>query len=1266
MKNNKAVSVKQDNKTFKSNKTIIASLLASSFFSPTTFSEVKADFGNLIKQSDFLVNNHFSSVATKEVESFFINGGDGSDGGDTNNIEPGISGLGGVGMPNGTSGGIGGEPGAEGGSALNGGQGGEGAISSGAGGAGFLKGGSGGKDAFGGGGGGGGGIDQFTGQGRGGGGGGGGFLDISAGAGGGGGGGVGQNFLFSPTEIGAHLGGNGGRGGDVTTVGVLGGGAGGGGAGGSAAIFNVAVTNGVNAFDNIGGDGGRGGNAVGSGGGGGGGSGGTGLLFTQNANLTNVGNIVGGNGGNGGNGGGDSGTDVSGGTGGSGGDAVQIFATSNQIINIGIIEGGNGGNGGAVANNPNISGSGGIGGYGLLITGNSHINNSGLISGGSGGAGGNAIENAIASSGGNGGNAINATDGGVIINSGVIRGGNGGTSGLFTTTPSIAGRGGAAISGSNLNIINQGSIEGGFASDNIGEDLFRAPAIEFLDGVNRLELQPGFSVSGLVIGVAGGDDVFALGGNGSAIFDISLLGTGGQYLNFNSYEKTGNSDWTLVGSLPEPNIITLWTINQGKLSISSNEQLGDNLSLLTLNGGVLQTTASMTMDRPITLAAEGGTFETLADLTIGSNLNGVGSLIKTGPETLILSAVNTYIGPTIIANGTLALNKAGDLANSSGINLINSGTVFDIANANDKRIIQSLAGVTGSLVNLGSTHLIIDQAITTTFAGEFIGTQGFTKQGTGTLILTGISPAYLGTVLLNAGNLVVNGILGGEIDIGSSGRLSGNGTVGTTRVTGTIAPGNSIGTLTVAGNYEQLPSSIYEVEINPAGQADLIAITGTASILPGSGAYILKEPGLYLPGTRYTILTATGGVSGTYSNLLQNLPFLNLVLNYDSNNVYLDIVRNNRSFAFFGNTPNEIATATGVESLGVGNPLYNAFLNFDNVPLLKTTLNNLSGEIYSSTLGVLLEESRYIRDAISMRLDDQANFLPQVKTMTGLTFWAHGFGAWGKLGGNYNASEPERSTQGFFIGADQEVGIIGRVGLVGGYSRSNFDVDRRNSFSESNNGHVGLYANAFYNRFVANIGVAYSWHEISTNRSISFPYFNDHLTNNYNANTAQVFGELGYDLQVNRFSIKPLINVAFIDVSSDRFKEYGGAASLRARQASQDMTYTTLGIREKGLLYTTDNYALNQRLFLGWRHAYNSLTPQTTFNFASGSLPFLIGGTPVARNALLVDAGVDVARLANDVHLNISYFGQFGSRVKDNGVAARLTWSFDGPTPQIK
>ena len=93
----------------------------------------------------------------------------------------------------------------------------------------------------------------------------------------------------------------------------------------------------------------------------------------------------------------------------------------------------------------------------------------------------------------------------------------------------------------------------------------------------------------------------------------------------------------------------------------------------------------------------------------------------------------------------------------------------------------------------------------------------------------------------------------------------GSGIVGDVVNNGTIAPGNSIGILTIAGNYMQASGSTYEVEIDASPAADRINVSGTATIQGGTTVSVIAAPGAYTPGMRYTILNALGGVIGTYS-----------------------------------------------------------------------------------------------------------------------------------------------------------------------------------------------------------------------------------------------------------------------------------------------------------------------------------------------------------------------------------------------------------------
>ncbi|MDR6635495.1 outer membrane autotransporter protein [Phyllobacterium sp. 1468] len=77
----------------------------------------------------------------------------------------------------------------------------------------------------------------------------------------------------------------------------------------------------------------------------------------------------------------------------------------------------------------------------------------------------------------------------------------------------------------------------------------------------------------------------------------------------------------------------------------------------------------------------------------------------------------------------------------------------------------------------------------------------------------------------------MNGILGGTVNVQTGGRLQGIGEVGTTTSDGTIAPGNSIGTLTIDGNYTGNGGTlVIESELGgDASPTDRLVVTGATA-----------------------------------------------------------------------------------------------------------------------------------------------------------------------------------------------------------------------------------------------------------------------------------------------------------------------------------------------------------------------------------------------------------------------------------------------------
>ncbi|RTF78199.1 autotransporter domain-containing protein, partial [Serratia marcescens] len=204
------------------------------------------------------------------------------------------------------------------------------------------------------------------------------------------------------------------------------------------------------------------------------------------------------------------------------------------------------------------------------------------------------------------------------------------------------------------------------------------------------------------------------------------------------------------------------------------------------------------------------------------------------------------------------------------------------------------------------------------WSNDISGHGGLTKQGIGTLVLTG-NNTYAGPTLVNQGRLAINGSVTSDVSVQNGGIVGGSGTVGslTARRGGTVAPGNSIGTLNVAGNVSFEPGSRYAVEVGPNGQSDRIQSSGSATIGGGEVAVTLENSSNLLTqsevrsllGQQYTILSAQQGVSGQFDAVAPNYLFLGTGLSYQPNGVTLSVGRNGTSFASVAQTANERAVA---------------------------------------------------------------------------------------------------------------------------------------------------------------------------------------------------------------------------------------------------------------------------------------------------------------------------------------------------------------------
>lgn len=528
----------------------------------------------------------------------------------------------------------------------------------------------------------------------------------------------------------------------------------------------------------------------------------------------------------------------------------------------------------------------------------------------------------------------------------------------------------------------------------------------------------------------------------------------------------------------------------------------------------------------------------------------------------------------------------------------------------------------------------------------------------GTTNLSGDYTDFVGSIEVDGGYLsvdtdtlsVVTRVLEGAT-IGGTGRL-GNVEIADG---GTIAPGNSIGTLTVA-DISLAAGSTYAVEVDEDGNSDLIDATGTATIDSGATVTVSAENGTddgstYSSATTYTILSADGGVTGTFGSVSDNLAFLDSELSYDALNVYLTLLRNGVDFSDLATSSNQRAVAAALETLAPGSALYDAILALGDDEAAGA-FDTLSGEIHASAQGMLVDDSHYVRDAINNRLIENS------ATASGSgasAFWMSSFGAWASADGNGNAASLDHNTGGFVAGVDTSEIDNWTLGLAGGYSQTSFDVNDRTSSGTSDNYSIGLYGGSDLGPVALRLGGAFTWHQLDSTRAVDAGGLNESLKAEYDAATTQIFGEAGYRIDAGPIGFEPFAGLAYVHLHTDGITETGGDAALSSGSDSFQSTFTTIGLRSSAAFDIGGTKAI-ARGMLGWRHAFGDATPDKQFSFV-GSDSFTISGVPIARDVAAVEAGLDFA-VTQSASVGFSYSGQFGSGDYEQQIKGRFDVKF--------
>jgi autotransporter-associated beta strand protein len=721
----------------------------------------------------------------------------------------------------------------------------------------------------------------------------------------------------------------------------------------------------------------------------------------------------------------------------------------------------------------------------------------------------------------------------------------------------------------------------------------------------------------------------------------------------------------------------------------------------TVSGGVLQGNAASLQGNILNNGSV--VFDQATNGTYAGTMSGAGMLTKSGAGTLILGGGNSYSGGTLVSagilqgttsslqgiivnNATVAFSQAGSgtydgsmsgtgslLVNGTGIVILSGTNSYTGGTTVSGGVLQ---GNTDSLQGgiLNNASVVFNQTGSGTYAGNMSGTGSMTLQGGGILGMTGTS-AYTGPTTVNAGTLIVNGLLASTVTLSNGTTLGGAGTIGgLVSNAGILAPGNSIGTLTVTRNFTQTGGT-YQVEANAAGQSDRVNITGTATVNGGT-VQVLAASGSYANSTTYTILNATGGISGTYTGVSSNFAFLTPSLTYDPNNVFLTLALQGNAFSGFGgNTVNQravgyaldqsYASATGDFATVVGAL---AGLNTQQGPY---ALNQISGQPYADFGTFNVANNALFMNALGQQMalarggagSGQRQALAQAcdveacDAASPFSVWGSLLGGLGSVQGDGNSSTFTYNVGGAAAGIDYRLTPSVLIGLSAAYTNGTQWVDSFQGKGWSNTVSVAAYASFTQSAFYVDALAGYAYSNNQLQRQISIPNLQPRTANgSTGANQFLAQVEAGYAVPVYApaaATVTPFARFQTSSINQAAFNEWGAnSLSLNVAQQTTTSVRTTLGA---DLAAVIGNVDLGLRL--GWLHEYaNTARPVSAAFAGAPSASFTVYGATPQRDAAVI--GFQASATVAEAQIFLRYDGEIaaGSDNHTLNVGLRLSW----------
>jgi len=856
----------------------------------------------------------------------------------------------------------------------------------------------------------------------------------------------------------------------------------------------------------------------------------------------------------------------------------------------------------------------------------------------------------------------------------------------------LTGAGGVALGSKALTIDSATDANFSGVISGLGNVTKQGLATQILSGANTYSGVTSIETGRLATTNASalGTSEVSLGGAGAlAVGSGSTLG-GVRGLN---WADGGTFEFTLGALPPIVSIVTIdGTVAQTGTGVFAFADGGAFLTNTTYDLITFDTTGSVLTDWTANLVGNvSGTF------VVRDNLDGTSTLTvayiggSSGP------VINNFFPDFTPVNADFLV--AGAVTALAGPQQVASLTFAD---GSSLTILDTLR------VNTGNFTVESGEA---SISGGLLLTPGdFNKLGSGLLnvlsnIITGGNTNVASGILAINGQLTTQNVL---VQLGAW--LKGSGLInGNVINNGTVAPGNSPGTLTVNGNFTQSASGTLQIEV--ADNAfDQLIVTGQAS-LAGTLQAVAFGGHQFAYGDQVAFLQA-GSISGNFDSIVMSDPsqFRGRFITSGGTGILLVAPT---SYTLVAQNQNQTNVAKALDSfIGASGDRDTVSLALDlqTADQYSQAFDQIAPGFYQTLTDTVIEQTTAQNQMLAQRLSsvrlgtrgfnviglDQAALTndrdgkgvmdakdeKDIISPANATNWSvfvQGNGIFARVMNVSQVPNYRYNSGGFIVGADYTFGGERKVtkgegknvvvttqdgssltlGLYTGYqgTLAKYANDGQMTINSALFGGYATYTNGgFYSDLI--VGGAYNGYRVS--RPIDFSTVDRTARSNPNGGSFSTYLDAGYDWKVGGFTFGPLLSAQYTYAGTTSFAETGAdSLDLRVGQQNANSIRTNVGGRVAFYWQVTDSISIVPEGRMFWQHEYLNGPRGISASLDGGNGPgFGYTTTAPGRDSVFAGAGVS-ANFGDRWSTAFYYNADFGRQdFVSHMISASLGWKF--------